>query len=620
MGMPCPAKRSIDRRCRVLLTGLLLAAVTIALYWPVQGFEFVAFDDTAYVTENRIVQEGLTMDGARWAFSAFEAANWHPLTWLSHMLDAELYGLHAGGHHWTSVCIHTAAALALFAALQLMTGSIGASALTAALFAVHPLHVESVAWVAERKDVLSGLFWFLCLAAYAFYVKKPSAGRYVAVLLSLALGLMSKPMAVTLPFVLLLLDYWPLGRFGGAVTVFDGSFGGVRSAGAASIRRLVVEKVPLVALVASSCAITLIAQGGGGAVIALDQIPLEARVANAMVTYVEYLRKTAWPAGLAMFYPHFGMPPAWATAVSVLALAGATVLSLRVARRRPYVPVGWLWYLGTLVPVIGFVQVGSQSMADRYTYIPLVGIFIACAWGLKDLAVKGPGLKRGVMALTAIALVGLTVTARVQIGTWTDSKTLFTHALRVVEANPVVHNNLGVIFLNEGDGERAAAHLRRALELRPRYADALFNLALCAFKAGDRGEAARLFAQTLREEPGADRAHVYLGFIFLEQGRPGEASGHFREAIRIRPDQEAAHHHLAVALMQLNDYASAERHLRETVRLSPGNPEAYNNLGVTLMAQGRYGEAIEALKAAESLAPGRPIVAANLRKAQAGRL
>jgi Flp pilus assembly protein TadD len=620
MGMPCSGTSSIDRRSRVLLTGLLLAAVTIALYWPVQGFDFIAFDDTAYVTENRIVQEGLTMNGARWAFSAFEVANWHPLTWLSHMFDVELYGLHAGRHHWTSVCIHAAATLALFAALQIMTGAIGASALTAALFAVHPLHVESVAWVAERKDVLSGLFWFLCLAAYAFYAKKPSAGRYVAVLLSLALGLMSKPMAVTLPFVLLLLDYWPLGRFGSAVTVFDGSFGGVPSAGAASVKRLVVEKTPLIALVAASCAITLMAQGGGGAVIALDQIPLEVRIANAFVSYVEYLWNTAWPAGLAMFYPHFGMPPAWKISGSVLLLAALTGLAVRGARRYPYLQVGWLWYLGTLVPVIGIVQVGSQSMADRYTYIPLVGIFIAGAWGLRDLAGKSAILKKGVVALAAVALVGLTVTARAQIGTWADSKTLFTHALRVIEANPVVHNNLGVIFLNEGDGERAAAHLRRALELRPRYADALFNFGLCAFKAGDRGEAARLFGQTLREDPGADKAHVYLGFILLEQGRPGEASGHFREALRIRPDQEAAHHHLAVALMQLNEYASAERHLRETVRLSPRNPEAYNNLGVVLMAQARYGEAIEALKAAESLAPGRPIVGANLRKAQAGSL
>lgn len=609
-----------DKRYRAILIGVVLAFVTLALYWPVQHFDFVSFDDTAYVTENRIVQGGLTAEGVRWAFSAFEIANWHPLTWLSHMLDAELFGLNAGGHHWTSVQIHTAGALLLFAVLLAMTGAIWASAFAAALFALHPLHVESVAWVSERKDVLSGLFWFLCLAAYASYVRKPEVGRYLAVLVSFALGLMSKPMVVTLPFVLLLLDYWPLRRFDGARTVFDGRLGGPSHGAMATAGRLVVEKIPLYAFCAASCAVTLAAQTGGGAVMPLEIIPVDTRLANAIVSYVDYLVKTFRPAGLAIFYPHFGMPPGWKIAGSVLILAVVTGFAVRGMRRYPYVLVGWLWYLGTMVPVIGIVQVGSQSMADRYTYIPLTGIFIALAWALSELAARGPAVRAAILSLTIVSLVGLTVTARDQVWTWRNSVTLFGHALQVIETNPVVHNNLGVTYLRAGDRDKALAHFRRAFELNPGYEDALLNLALCASKAGDLQGAARYVEAALQEDPRSDRAHVTLGFILLEQGMPGSAAEHFREVIRIRPDHEAAHHNLAVALMQLNDYVAAERHLRETLRLSPQNPEAHNNLGVTLMAQRRYGEAVEVLKAANTLAPGRPIVENNLKKSQAGGL
>ena len=303
-----------------------------------------------------------------------------------------------------------------------------------------------------------------------------------------------------------------------------------------------------------------------------------------------------------------------------LILAALTVFAVRGARRYPYVLVGWLWYLGTLIPVIGIVQVGSQSMADRYTYIPLVGIFIALAWALRDWAGKGRVLKRALIVLTAASLVGLTVTARDQVWTWRNSVTLFEHALQVVEANPVVHNNLGVACLRTGDYAGATHHLRRALELRPHYADALFNLGVCALKVGDRQGATHYFREGIQEDPRSERAHIYLGFILLQERMPGQAAEHFMEALRIRPDQEAAHHHLAVAMMQMNDYGGAEKHLRETVNLNPQNPEAYNNLGVALMAQGKYGEAVEILKAANALAPGRPIVEKNLRKAQGSGL
>ena len=384
--MPASGVFRMESKCfrQTLLIGFLLATVTLILYWPVQSFDFV-YDDELYITNNRPVQGGLSLEGAKWSFTTFHAGNWHPLTWISHMADVEAHGLLAGSHHWTSVLIHAGSAVLLFFVLSIMTRSTWASTLVAALFALHPLHVESVAWISERKDVLSGLFWILTMGVYAYYVKRPTIGRYLLVLLSFVLGLLSKPMVVTLPFVLLLLDYWPLGRFAVANTAFDRWVLRSASSGQSAVLRLIIEKVPLLILVVPVCVIAFLAQGSAGALQSLDKLPVLERIANAAVSYLEYIWKMFRPVDLAVLYPHSGMPPAWKIVSAVLLIASISAIAVRKARELPFLLVGWLWYLGTLVPVIGIIQVGSQSMADRYTYLPLVGLFIAVSWGMKSI-------------------------------------------------------------------------------------------------------------------------------------------------------------------------------------------------------------------------------------------
>ena len=373
-----------------LLIGLLLAAVTLTLYWPVQHFEFVNFDDGLYVTGNRHVQGGLSMEGLTWAFTSFHAGNWHPLTWISHMADFEAYQLNAGGHHWTNVLIHTVSTVLLFLVLSSMTGVLWCSALVAALFAIHPLHVESVAWVSERKDVLSGFFWILTMGAYTHYVRHPTIGRYLIVFGSFVLGILSKPMMVTLPFVLLLLDYWPLGRFSGVNTAFDKWLWQGTESGKVAVLRLALEKFPFLITVIASCIITIYAQRSTHSLASLGNNPIEVRFANALVSYAGYIQDMLWPVNLAVLYPHVGMPPSWMIVTALMLLVSISYIAIRKAPELPFLLVGWLWYLGTLVPVIGLVQVGSQSMADRYTYIPLVGLFIALAWGAERVIAGWP--------------------------------------------------------------------------------------------------------------------------------------------------------------------------------------------------------------------------------------
>ncbi|MEA2564479.1 MAG: protein O-mannosyl-transferase [Acidobacteriota bacterium] len=438
-----------------------LALLTLAVYLPVLTHGFIRFDDPLYVTSNPWVKAGLTWKGIAWAFTANVASNWHPLTLLSHMLDCELFGMDPLGHHLTSLLLHTASVVLLFEVLRRMTGDQWRSAAVAALFAIHPTHVESVAWIAERKDVLSGFFWMLTLLAWAFYVRQPSRMRYMAVALSLAAGLLSKPMVVTLPFVLLLLDVWPLGR---------------------KIR--VKEKLPLFALAAASCVATLIAQSG--AIGMASQFPLRLRLANAVLSYVSYLGKTLVPSRLAVFYPMPAEFPAWKVAGAALLLALLTVLALRAAR---YVTVGWLWFLGTLVPVIGIVQVGGQAMADRYTYLPSIGLFLIAVWGFPRRAVWIP------------VLFALAIGTRLQLRHWQDSESLFRHAAAVTERNFIAHLNLAQIYAKRGDRGRALEHFRTTLEIRP----------------------------------GMWQAQASLGNTLRRWGRPDKALPHLRNAVRLRP-------------------------------------------------------------------------------------
>ena len=421
------------------LVCLFLVIATLAVYWQVRNYSFVNYDDHMYVTQNHNVQAGLTLESITWSFTTIQASNWHPLTWISHMLDCQLYGMNPGRHHLTNVLLHILNSLLLFLVFMRMTGKLWQSGFVAALFALHPLHVESVAWISERKDVLSTFFWMLSLWGYLRYVERPGACRYLLLFFLFILGLMTKPMLVTLPFVLLLLDYWPLNRFQ------FGSSGDCNY----SIQRpfdfgLVWEKTPLFLLAAVSSVMTYIVQKSGGAVNSLATIPFHDRIANAIVSYVSYIGKMIWPDNLAVFYPYPKSILLWKVAGAGLLLVVVSVVIFRMVRTKPYFAVGWLWYIGTLVPVIGLVQVGSQGMADRYTYVPLIGIFVIIAWGVPDFMPKWRYKKIGFTVTIAAILAIIMITTRLQIRYWSDSLTLFKHAFEVTTVdNCIVHGKLG---------------------------------------------------------------------------------------------------------------------------------------------------------------------------------
>jgi len=542
----------------LLLSCLLLLAATFAVYAQVRHHEFIHLDDNQYVTDNPHVLAGLSPRGIAWAFTTNLSGSWIPLTWLSLVADTELHGPDAGGYHLTNLVLHLANTLLLFIAMRSLTGSPWRSLFVAALFALHPLHVESVAWVTERKDVLSAFFWFLGLWLYARYASGPSPARYAAVLLALVLGLMAKPMVVTLPFVLLLLDLWPLGRLAVPAEVRgNGRAGGRRKERAARIDtlrfRVVVEKAPLVLVATALGLVTYLAQRGTGATVSLEALPLGARFANALVSYVSYLGKTFWPDDLAAFYPHpLNGIPAWQVlgAALFLGLVSAAAARPSVRRRRPYLLVGWLWYLGTLLPVIGLVQVGYQGMADRYTYLPLVGVFIMIAWGLPDLAGEGRMRRVLVPAAATVAVGALAVCTWYQAALWRDSISLFEHALRVTRRNFVMHNQLGLALAERGRLPEAVSHYVQALRVHPRYAEAHTNLGVAFLEQGALPEAAACFGEALRLYPGFEEAHNNMGIALERMGRRDEAVRHYSEALRIRPDYPLARANLERALAQ----------------------------------------------------------------------
>lgn len=487
-----------SRSIRVVTVVAILAA-TIAVYGQLRGHAFLSLDDPLYVRNNRIVQGGLTAEGAGWAFSTPSVGNWHPLTWLSHMADVSLFGMDPGRHLLVNVAFHAANTLLLLFLLYRMTGGFGRSAFVAALFALHPLHVESVAWISERKDVLSGFFFLATLIAYVRYCRKPGWKAFVPVVLLFALGLMAKPMLVTLPFVLLLLDYWPLRRTALSPDPVD----------PVPYRRLATEKSLLFLMSLGSCIVTAIVQARGGAMKSLDAIPMSARLLNIPVAYVRYLGKTVLPVDLAVEYPHPGSAlPAWEAAAALLFLAAVSFLAIRAARRHPSLPVGWFWFLGMMVPVIGLVQVGGQAMADRYTYLPLIGVFLPAAWMAWEQAAPLPrrALLLGIPA--AVVLLALGSMAHRQAGYWRDSATLYRHALEVNPDNPTVLTNLGGEMGAAGRYEEAVRFSRAALALRPNLTDARFNLALYLELGGSLQEAAIQYGELLRRTPG-DREAAY---------------------------------------------------------------------------------------------------------------
>jgi Tfp pilus assembly protein PilF len=564
----------------------------LAVYFPVLGHAFVNYDDDLYLTRNASLRLGLGAEGVRWAFTSAHGANWFPLTWLSWLLDYELFGLRAPGFLATNVLLHLASTLVLFMVLARLTGAPGRSAFVAGVFALHPLHVESVAWASTRKDVLSGLFWMVVLGAYAAYARAPSPARYAAVAAGLALGLMAKPMLVTLPFVLLLLDLWPLRRLQDASGQVS----------AARLRRAVVEKAPLLGLAAASSVVTYLVQRAGGAVEAGEVFSLRARVTNALVSYVAYLRQAFWPKGLAVFYPHPGESLAMATVLGALVLlAVATAVFLRPWRTRPQLAVGWLWYVGTLVPVIGLVQVGQQARADRYMYLPLIGLAMVVAWGL-----GGPlsRLGRNVpAAVGGLALVALGVVAAAQVRVWRDSETLFAHALRVTGENAVARLNLGIALLDSGRLAEAEGHLREAVRLHPASAEGRGALAEVLARQGEATQARAEFAAALRLDPTLSRVHNGYGRLLAEQGEPGQALVHLREAIALDPAYAEPYNNLGAIRLAQGAVTEAIEYFRKAVALEPAYAEAHGNWARALLARGEAAEAAERFRVAATLRP-----------------
>ncbi|MFC1813394.1 tetratricopeptide repeat protein [Thermodesulfobacteriota bacterium] len=530
---------SIDPECRhiKLIVSLFLTLAILIVYCQAIHFDFNNYDDNLYVTENQQVQAGLTIGGLYWAFTTGHASNWHPLTWLSHMLDCELYGLSPMGHHWTNIQIHIANSILLFLLLNIMTGAIWRSGFAAALFALHPLHVESVAWVAERKDLLCAFFWMLSVWAYLRYIIKPTTVRYILLIIFFICGLMSKPMIVTLPFTLLLIDFWPLSRLTSPAHKKPASY-------CQTFISLVREKIPLFALSAISSIITVIVQQHGKSIASLDFVPLSMRIANALISYLKYIEKMIWPVNLAVLYPYQKWPTAEVVVAGSLLLCMSAFV-IWASRRRPYLATGWLWYLGTLVPVIGLVQIGLQSMADRYTYIPLIGLFIIVVWGISDISSRWRRKNILLPLLSSIIFVSLMICTYFQVHYWKNSITLFTHALNVTRNNYIALVNMGQALDMQGQFDEAIPHYYKALEINPNNEKAHNNLGAALSYQGNDKAAIHHYNEALRINSDYAGAYYNLGKIFANQGKTENAILHFQKALQKDPDMAQALYNLS---------------------------------------------------------------------------
>ena len=593
---------------------LLLAVVTLLVYWPVKNCDFVHYDDPDYFTSNPHVLNGLTAANVTWAFTTDYAANWHPLTWLSLMLDETLFGKSPAGPHLINLLFHAANTVLLFLLFRRLTGTVWRSALVAALFALHPLHVESVAWISERKDVLSMFFGLLALWAYARFVQKsevrsqkpevgnqvsglrPSAsGYYWLALLFFSLGLMSKPMAVTLPFVMLLLDWWPLGRV-------------------SSVRHLVVEKVPFFLLSAISCVVTFIAQQRGGAVAKLARFSVSARIENAFVSYARYLEKTFWPVSLANPYPHVVHWP-WVWILFAVALfVGLCVAAVWLGRKFPFGFTGWFWFVGTLVPVIGLIQVGSQSMSDRYSYLPLVGLFIVLVWGGAEVCARWHVPRRVVVSGVIIVLLACAARTRDQVGYWQNDGTLFRHTLSVTEGNYVAYINLGAWLSKNGQVGEALDCYYQALQMNPSDASVLYDIGNGFAKFGKWDEAIANYRHALEITPGQADILDNLGFALAAKKQYAEAITNFEAALKINPDSASAHNNLATVLFIQKRFNEAVRHYREALRITPDDPRVCANLGDALVRLGQTAEAVKCYREALRLKPNDEQIKTKLQK------
>ena len=591
-----------------VLIYFVLAASTLLVFWQVRNFDFTNYDDNLYVSENQHVLNGLTQDGIIWAFTTGHTGYWHPLTWLSLMLDCQLFGPNPGRIHLVSLFLHVVNTLLLFAVLRKMTGALWPSAFEAALYAVHPMHVESVAWIAERKDVLSTFFLMLTLTAYAGYVKRPSVFRYITILVIFALGLMAKPMLVTLPFVLLLFDYWPLDRFAAPRTVKTAGGKSRKPApihdGRAILYRIIIEKIPFFALSMVSSVITFIVQKVSGAVININALPLQDRVANAIVSYMRYIGKMVWPQNLAVFYPFdIGNFTYLQITLCAILLLVISIFVIGFGRKQKYLLVGWFWFIGTLIPVIGLVQVGAQALANRYTYISYIGLFIMIAWGLPELLSKWPQRKIALGLSMVIVLTILGICAHQQVSYWNNGTSLFTHAIKVTQDNYFAHYGLGISYKNLGCHQDAIESYKQAIKIRPDYDEAYNDIGISYFILGRYQDAIEAYKQAIRINPDLAKAYNNLGNAYTNLGRYQDAIEAYKPAIRINPDLAEAHYNLGTAYFILGRYQDAIETSKQAIRIKPDWAEAHYNLGNAYINLGRYQDAIEAYKQAIRIKP-----------------
>ena len=609
--------RIFNIRYDILICLFLIIAILV-VYWQVRNHTFINLDDGSYILNNPHIRDGLNFEGIAWAFSFPGFDYWHPLTWLSHMLDCHLYGLSPGMHHQISLILHIVNSMLLFLVFKRMTGKLWRSAFVAVLFALHPLNVESVSWLAERKNVLSTLFWLLTMLSYIYYSKRPNFYRYLLILFVFVLGLMSKPMLVTLPFVLLMLDYWPLCRFK-LVQSGDGNQETRKSIKASFqqplVLRLVLEKLPLLSLSAVCIYLSSLSIQHLDIVISTVTVPMKHRIANALVSYVGYIKKMVWPHNLAVFYPYPQTFPLWQTVGAGLLLLCISFLVLRAVRSKPYLTVGWLWYIGTLVPAIGLVQAGLwPAMADRFAYVPLIGLFIVIAWGVPDLVVRWHYRKIKLATIAVALLAILMATTYLQVGYWRNSITLFKHTLDVTYNNHIAHHKLGEALAVQGKTAAAARHYTEALRIKPDFFATHLNLGIILRDEGKLNEAIGHISKAISQKPDYAEAHNELGIALSEQGSYDSAIKHYLKALRIKTDYTRAHNNIGIALSQQGNDKKAISHFYEAIRIDSSYSNAYFNLGKIFAYQGKIEEAIPYYRKAIHYSPNMAIALYDLSR------
>ncbi len=594
----------------VFITVTLILATLVA-YEPVRRNSFVEYDDNDYIVNNPLVTSGITLESLGKAFTQPHFFMWHPLTTISHMLDYQLFGLNPLGHHLVSLLFHIVNALLLFWILNSLTGTMWLNAFIAAVFALHPVQVESVAWAAERKTVISGLFWLLTMAAYIRYAKQPGFGRYLAVLLVFGLCIMTKPVVVTLPFALLLLDYWPLERV---------RWGQKNKSVAKIILNqkstgwLVAEKIPLLGMSAFLSVMTFVAQRQGGVVPTLERMPMDYRIANMFLSYIRYIGKLIWPSNLAVCYPHphVTFSNLWAIACAILFIAITVVIVYYIGRRRKYAAVGWLWFVGTLVPVIGLVQSGAQAMANRYMYIPMLGLLIIVGWGIKDYIDKQPKARIAAIILAGAALFSLLVLTRMQVKHWQNTLTLFEYTLNVTGDNPVAENGYGAALFNAGRLEEAQPHLRKAVRLAPAFPAAIANLAKVYMEQGNYNETVACLDEIIKHNEGTADTYYNMGTALSLLQRYDEAIKYFKKALELNPNDPDTHKRMGIVLLVMGRNNEAIARLNDSLRIKSNQVEVYTNLGTAYSQLGQYEKAIQNWTKALELQPNSVDVLNNM--------